>query len=65
MPPFIMEITKKFMRNPVEILVKKEEHTLDEIKQFYIPVDKEEWKILTLMELINNLETMRCVIFCN
>ncbi len=29
------------MRNPVKILVKKEQLTLDGIKQFYISVDKE------------------------
>ena len=39
------------MRNPATILVKNEELTLDGIKQFYIPIDKEEWKFLTLVEL--------------
>ncbi len=33
-------MTSKFMRNPVKILVKKEQLTLDGIKQFYISVDK-------------------------
>jgi superfamily II DNA/RNA helicase len=37
----ILEMTNKFMRNPVKILVKKEQLTLDGIKQFYISVDKE------------------------
>ena len=36
-----MEVTKKFMRNPVRILVKKEQLTLEGIKQFYIGVEKE------------------------
>ena len=43
------------MRNPATILVKNEELTLDGIKQFYIAIDKEEWKNATLMELYNNI----------
>jgi len=53
------------MRNPATILVKNEELTLDGIKQFYIPIDKEEWKFLTLVELYKNLEIQQCIIFCN
>jgi len=43
------------MRDPATILVKKEELTLDGIKQFYIALDKEEWKIDTLIELFKNI----------
>merc|ERR1712168_16170 len=38
MPADVLEVTKKFMRNPVRILVKKEQLTLEGIKQFYIGV---------------------------
>lgn len=55
MPPDILDITKQFMRDPATILVKNEELTLDGIKQFYIAIDKEEWKNATLMELYNNI----------
>ena len=41
MPADVLEVTKRFMRDPVRILVKKEELTLEGIKQFYIMVDKE------------------------
>jgi superfamily II DNA/RNA helicase len=53
------------MRNPATILVKNEDLTLDGIKQFYIPIDKEEWKFETLIELYNNLEIQQCIIYCN
>jgi len=56
MPDEILQITKNFMRDPATILVKNEDLTLDGIKQFYIPIDKEEWKFETLIELYNNLE---------
>lgn len=41
MPADVLEVTKKFMREPIRILVKKEELTLEGIRQFYINVEKE------------------------
>lgn len=41
MPAEVLEVTKKFMREPICILVKKEELTLEGIKQFYINVERE------------------------
>ena len=38
MPADVMEVTNHFMRNPIRILVKKEELTLEGIKQFYVQV---------------------------
>lgn len=55
MPPDILEVTKMFMRDPARILVKKDELTLEGIRQYYIPIQKEEWKIDVLMELYKNL----------
>lgn len=41
MPQDVLEVTKRFMRDPIRILVKKEELTLEGIKQFYVQVEKE------------------------
>lgn len=41
MPAEVLDVTKKFMREPIRILVKKEELTLEGIKQFYINVERE------------------------
>ena len=41
MPDDVLEVTKRFMRDPIRILVKKEELTLEGIKQFYVLVEKE------------------------
>lgn len=41
MPADVLDVTKKFMREPIRILVKKEELTLEGIRQFYINVEKE------------------------
>jgi translation initiation factor 4A len=65
MPPEILGLTKDFMRDPATILVKNEELTLDGIKQFYIAIDKEEWKFDTLVELYNNIDIQQCIMYCN
>eukprot|EP01095_Lingulamoeba_sp_RSL-Kostka_P002796 TRINITY_DN13713_c0_g1_i1.p1 TRINITY_DN13713_c0_g1~~TRINITY_DN13713_c0_g1_i1.p1 ORF type:complete len:434 (+),score=170.83 TRINITY_DN13713_c0_g1_i1:70-1302(+) len=65
MPPEALEITQKFMNNPIRILVKKDELTLEGIKQFYINVEREEWKLETLCDLYDTLNITQAVIFCN
>jgi translation initiation factor 4A len=41
MPVDLLEVTTKFMRDPVQILVKQENLTLEGIRQFYINVERE------------------------
>ncbi|KAF9582434.1 translation initiation factor eIF4A [Lunasporangiospora selenospora] len=65
MPSEVMEVTTKFMRDPIRILVKKDELTLEGIKQFYVAVEKEEWKLDTLCDLYETVTITQAVIFCN
>ncbi|KAF5934782.1 hypothetical protein HYC85_025911 [Camellia sinensis] len=65
MPPKGLEITRKFMNKPVRILVKCDELTLKGIKQFYVNVDKEEWKLETLCDLYETLAITQSLIFVN
>ncbi|KAL8101565.1 hypothetical protein AgCh_033460 [Apium graveolens] len=65
MPPEALEITRKFMNKPVRILVKRDELILESIKQFYVNVDKEEWKLETLYDLYETLAITQSVIFVN
>jgi len=64
MPDEILEVANKFMNNPVKILVKKEELTLEGIRQFYINVNIEEYKFDTLTDLYESLTIKQAVIFC-
>uniref|UniRef100_A0A0K0DJC7 Eukaryotic initiation factor 4A n=1 Tax=Angiostrongylus cantonensis TaxID=6313 RepID=A0A0K0DJC7_ANGCA len=41
MPAEVLDVTQCFMRDPIRILVKKEELTLEGIRQFYVNVQKE------------------------
>ncbi|XP_049624821.1 eukaryotic initiation factor 4A-I-like [Suncus etruscus] len=65
MPSDVLEVTKKFMRDPIRILVKKEELTLEGTRQFYINVEREEWKLDTLCDLYETLTITQAVIFIN
>ncbi|KAI7818551.1 P-loop containing nucleoside triphosphate hydrolase protein [Gamsiella multidivaricata] len=65
MPVDVMDVTSKFMRDPIRILVKKDELTLEGIKQFYINIEKEDWKLDTLSDLYETLTITQAVIFCN
>jgi translation initiation factor 4A len=63
--PETMEIVDKLLKNPLKITVKAEELTLEGIRQYYIDVGKEEWKLETLCDLYNSISINSCVIFCN
>jgi len=63
--PDVLVITKKFMTDPIRILVKRDELTLEGIKQFFVAVEKEEWKFDTLCDLYDTLTITQAVIFCN
>ena len=51
MPPYVLELSQQFLRDPARILVKKEKLTLEGIKQYFLPIEKAEWKFETLKEL--------------
>lgn len=65
MPLDVLEVTSKFMRDPVRILVKKDELTLEGIKQFFVAIEKEEWKFETLCDLYSTLTITQAIIYCN
>ncbi|KAJ2519596.1 translation initiation factor eIF4A [Coemansia sp. RSA 1939] len=65
MPNDVLDVTTKFMRDPIRILVKKDELTLEGIKQFYISVEREEYKFDTLADLYETISITQAVIFCN
>jgi len=65
MAPDILDLTTKFMRDAVRILVKKDELTLEGIRQFYVAIEKEEWKLDTLCDLYETLTITQAIIYCN
>ena len=65
LPSTVLEMTTKFMNDPIKILVKRDELTLEGISQFFISVSKEEWKFDTLCDLYDTMTITQAVIFCN
>lgn len=65
MPEGFFDITKNFMRDPIQILVKSEQLTLEGIKQYYINVEKNTYKFDTLCELFSLLTINQSMIYCN
>jgi len=63
--PDVLEITNKFCRNPFRVLIKKEEVTLDGIKQFYVHCEQEKYKLDVLCDLYECLSITQLIIFVN
>jgi superfamily II DNA/RNA helicase len=65
MPPELYTLTEKFMRSPVNIQVKAEQLTLEGIQQYYVGLDDDVQKYLTLKDLFKTISVSQCIIFCN
>jgi len=65
LPDDLMDITSKFMNNPVQILVEPEKLSLEGIKQYYVDVSREQWKFDTLVDLYKSLKISQSIIFVN
>ena len=65
MEPEFFRITRNFMRNPMNVLIKKAELTLEGIKQFYIDCEKNDYKFETLCDLYSLISVSQTIIYCN
>ena len=65
LPEKCLELTSKFMNDPLQILIKKDQLTLEGIKQFYVNVEKDEWKLGTLIDLYGHINTSQSIIYVN
>jgi translation initiation factor 4A len=65
LPPDVLEVTDRFMRDPLRITMKRDELTLEGIRQFYVDVDREEYKLDCLVDLYDRLSVSQSVVFVN
>jgi len=61
----VLEVANNILQNPVKILVDATEVPLDGIKQYYVPLEKEEWKFEVLCDLYQQLNIAQALIYCN
>ena len=64
-PPMVETLIEKVMRNPIKILVKAEQLTLEGIEQYYVALDDEDSKYEALKDLYQLYSVSQCIIFCN
>lgn len=65
MPVDALELSNKFMRDPIRILVLQEQVTLEGIKQFYVYIGDPQHKLSTLVDLYETVTINQAIIFCN
>lgn len=65
MTDYFFELTNSFMRDPVKILVKEDELTLEGIKQFYIYLERDYYKLEALCDLFDTLSVSQSILYCN
>ncbi len=63
MPPDMLALCDKFMRDPVKIIMKTEELSLECIQQYYIALNDDQTKYETLKDLFSFLQVSQCIIY--
>eukprot|EP01084_Bolivina_argentea_P108364 193670_1 len=64
--PEILQFEEKLMKNTHKIYLKKQEKTLDGIKQYYVDVENEELKLERIYELLKYMTDIdKLIIYCN
>lgn len=59
------ELSKKFMVNPIKILVKAEQLTLQGIAQYFVNLNDDMQKYETLKDIFGTLTISQAIIYCN
>ena len=62
MPSEMFDLTQKFMRDPINILVKRDSLTLDGIKQYYVKLNRQEFKSRCVIRFISLYSSCQAMI---
>jgi len=65
LPPEILDLTEKFMKDPIKIMLKKDLLSLEGIRQYFVNVDRDNFKLDTLIDLYDRLSVSQSVVFVN
>jgi translation initiation factor 4A len=61
----VIEISDKFLDNPIRILLPADQVTLSGIKQYYVNVEREDWKFEVLTDIYQHLAINQALIYVN
>lgn len=59
------KLSSNFMRYPLKIVLKREQITLEGIKQYYVELEEPYQKVLVIQDLYNLLNLNMVIIYCN
>uniref|UniRef100_A0A0G4HK96 RNA helicase n=1 Tax=Chromera velia CCMP2878 TaxID=1169474 RepID=A0A0G4HK96_9ALVE len=65
MPRETVDFARRFMRDPLRILVKRDQLTLEGIRQWFVIVENPDQKVEVLLDLYAQISITQSVIFCN
>ena len=65
MPDNIIELTDHILNNPKKLLINNDELTLEGIKQYYIDVKVNDWKIEIIKDLYDTINISQCIVYFN
>jgi translation initiation factor 4A len=65
MPEEVKELADKILKNPVRVVLKTADVKLDGIKQFYVKLEDETWKLDTFCDIFESLTIQSSIIFVN
>ena len=65
MPPEVVGVAERMLRNPIKILIPPENVTLDGISQYRVDLPNDEWKIEALLDIYSQLNINQAMIYCN
>jgi len=65
MPPDILQLTSRFMRNPTKITMQPQELNLEGIKQYFIAINNDFDKLDCLKDLFSRLTVSQTIIYAN
>jgi len=65
MPQNVIEIAEHYLSNPARMLLPPDEVTLDGIKQYYVELEREDWKLPVLLDLYQQIAVNQALIYVN
>ena len=65
LPKYTIDLTRKFMRDPIKLLMNVNQLTLEGISQFMIKLRSDKDKYETLIDIFDSISLSQCIIYCN
>jgi superfamily II DNA/RNA helicase len=65
LPPEVKELADQILKNPVRVTLKDADVKLDGIRQFYVSLQEDSWKLETFCDIFEALTIQSSIIFVN